>query len=241
MSIVGETKYESVITEGEFETRISEKSHATTGSQVTLGAQIKSDLTMDNFSTPLSISARAKYERARTSDSQTTTLTKPEIFEVQAVPHGWRVGHKDYGDPSKSSRFLDGRYFDRYVPEFPYTCEFEFLGAQTAGRIVFLVTVRDGLRVHKDDGEVLSRDQISQSILAMQDRIAALRVERYLDNTRTIGGEIDTERPILVAAYEVEKAVEVYDPLRGQADYQNHTTNEVDIDVIYQHIPKRPE
>jgi hypothetical protein len=207
IGIVGESKYESVISDGKFEIRTSEKAHAQAKSQHALGLDIKAVLKPTHAEGSLGAKAGASLSRQTTRTIDTTTTARPDIYEVRAVPNGWRVGHLEYGDPNKISSCLDGRYFHRPVAGYPHTCEAEFKDGYDRGLLTFTVTVRDGLHVERTGGGIASGAEVAKAAVAMRDRIAALRLERHLRSSDD-EGRADGEMPIATVTCEVVRAVD---------------------------------
>lgn len=107
-----------------------------------------------------------------------TIVASQDLYEIEAVPGGWRVGDKVYGDPRKRDGCLDGQYFARTIENRPHTCTVEFLPGSSTGSIRFEVSVRDGLRVDRIDETSFGISDQEAAIEAMRDRLAALCIER---------------------------------------------------------------
>ena len=208
INIIADSKYESAITEGEFNTRTLEKARALNESRFAVGAGVTAVLKSKQATASLTARAAAKFARERHRMIEATTTMMPEIYEVRAVPSGWRIGDPEYGDPTKSSTLLDGRYFDRSVPGFPCTCEAEFLEGRQRGILTFAVTVRDGIHVERMDGEIATNDEAAKAIANMRDSIAAIRLERHLGWSDGVGGAADDEMPVATVICEVVQAAE---------------------------------
>jgi hypothetical protein len=148
----GDSKYQSAIVEGKFETHTAEKLRAVVGSRLSAGLGGKTSLKPADADTSLKLHSNAAFASQRNRTLEATTTAIPAVYEVQPVPCGWRVGHTELGDPSKPSGCLDGRYFDRQVAGFPHTCEAEFREGQDRGTLTFTVTVRDGIHVERIAG-----------------------------------------------------------------------------------------
>jgi hypothetical protein len=207
IDIIGESKYESAISDGKFEIRTSEKAHALAKSQHALGLDLKAVLQPTHAEGSLGAKAGASLSRQTTRTINTTTTARPDIYEVRAVPNGWRVGHLEYGDPNKISSCLDGRYFHRAVAGYPHTCEAEFKEGYDHGLLTFTVTVRDGLHVERTGGGIASGSEVARAAAAMRDRIAALRLERHLRSSDH-EGRADEEMPIATVTCEVVRAAD---------------------------------
>jgi hypothetical protein len=208
IEIVGESKYESAILAGTYETCTSRKSLTTKTSGVSAGLGGKATLKPAEANASLGIHGGADFAGKQQFNIESTTTTKPDIYEVQAVPNGWRIGHSDYGDPNKLLGCLDGRYFDRPVPGIPQTCEAEFHEGQNRGELTFTVTVRDGIHVEQVGNGNASRDEKAEAFTLMRNKIAALRIERHLDQISDGKGLVDGELPIALVKCEVVRAVE---------------------------------
>lgn len=206
IAIIAESKYESAIVEGRFQAGISGKSRIE--SKTHLGGKIGAGAKIKQADAQASLDAHfiAMAAREQNHSVETTTRMIPEIFEVQAVPNGWRVGHPDWGDPSKPSQCLGGRYFDRAIAGHPHTCAAEFLLDHKRGTLTFTVSVRDGLHVARLDGGNVGRDEEHRAVAAMRDRMAALRLERHLSQASP--GEMDGEIPIYTCTYEVVRGAD---------------------------------
>jgi hypothetical protein len=204
--LVPDSKYQWAITEGEFETNLAAKSRAVAKSH--LGARAGAQATLNSLSVAkLAVHASAGFSGERDRTIETTTKAKPAIYEVMAVPNGWRIGDPEYGDPSKASQCLDGRYFEDH-PNFPQTCEAEFLEGNARGILTFTVTVRDGVHVQRIDGGTASSDEKNEAEMAMRDRIAAIRLEHYLGKANGNKCKGDDEIPIAAAICEVVRAAD---------------------------------
>jgi hypothetical protein len=180
INVIAGTKYESAITEGEFTTRTLAKDRGLNESQLTVGVGGTAGVKPAQAVASLTARAGASFVRKQRRIVDATTTTTPEIYEVRAVPNGWRIGEPEYGDPTKPSSFLIGRYFDHDVSGCPHTCEAEFLEGRERGILTFVVTVRDGIHVERVGGGTASADEGAKAIATMRDGIAALRLERHL-------------------------------------------------------------
>lgn len=109
-----------------------------------------------------------------------TITASQDLYEVEAVPGGWRVGDRTHGDPLKRDGCLDGPYFGRAVEGRSHSCMVEFQPGCTVGTIDFAVTTRDGLHVETVDGEPVSRTHREAGIAAMRDRLAAICIEQAI-------------------------------------------------------------
>jgi hypothetical protein len=207
IDIVGESKYENAISDGKFNVKTLKKAHTQAKSQHGLGVDLKTVLKPTHAEGSFDAKAGASLSRQTSRTIDTTTTAKPDIYEVRAVPNGWRVGHLEYGDPNKISGCLDGRYFHRAVAGYPYTCEAEFKEGHDRGLLTFTVTVRDGLHVERLSGGIASGTEVAQASAAMRDRIAALRLERHLRSPDS-KGRADEEMPIASVTCEVVRAVD---------------------------------
>jgi hypothetical protein len=202
INIIADSKYESAITEGEFNTRTSEKARALNESRLAVGAGGTVGLKSRQATASLTARAAATFVRESHRTIEATTTTMPEIYEVRAVPSGWRIGDPDYGDPTKPSSLLDGRYFDQDVSGFPHTCDAEFLQGRERGFLTFAVTVRDGIHVERIGGGVANRSEEGKAVATMRDGIAALRLERHLRWSNNIGSTSDDEMPVATVTCE---------------------------------------
>ena len=128
-------------------------------------------------------SAKASYRVGSAWQGSTsierTIVASQDLYEIEAVPGGWRVGDRTYGDPRKRDGCLDGQYFARRIEDHPHTCTVEFVPGALAGSVRFEVSVRDGLRVDRVDEASFTVSDQEAAIEAMRDRLAALCIERY--------------------------------------------------------------
>jgi hypothetical protein len=205
IDIIGDSKYESPIAEGKFEFRTFEKSHALTRSQRNLGLRAEAALKPAGAGAALGAHANAALSRQATRTIEATSAGQPDIYEVRAVPNGWRIGHPEFGDPNELSYCLDGRYFHRPIFGCPQTCEAEFREGRERGKLTFAVTVRDGLHVERIGGGVASETEKDRAEAAMRDRIAAIRLERHLGRSES---RPDGEMPIAAVTCEVVRAAD---------------------------------
>ena len=205
VKIVGDSKYESAIQIGKYEAHRSEKSQAVQklGMQAWLAGKITSNLTFD---TSAGGHVKAGFDRYQNKVTEIDVLATPDIYDVKAMPNGWRVGDPKHGDPLQTFGFLDGRYFDRSNPNFPHTCEAEFVGEASSGQLTFTVTVRDGLHVERVDGRNSSGEEKAAAEMEMRDKIAALRVERELTKDEQVRSE--GELPLMTVRCDVVRGVE---------------------------------
>ncbi len=128
-----------------------------------------------------SLSAEAGFRSASQWQGRVTTerviAATRDIYEVEAVPGGWRIGDKVFGDPVKDGGLLDGPYFARKVEGHPHSCMVQFPRGTSDGAILLDVTTRDGLRVEREDGTGAPLSERESAVLAMKDRMAALCIE----------------------------------------------------------------
>jgi hypothetical protein len=116
-----------------------------------------------------------------------TIAASQDIYDVEAVPGGWRVGDRSYGDPLKRDGCLDGPYFTRPVEAYAHSCIGEFLPHNDKGTIRFDVTTHDGIQIETLDGETPSITDKNTATAAMRAKLAAICVERALaDNDELI-------------------------------------------------------
>lgn len=207
VEIISDSKYRCVTIEGKFDLLTSEKSSALTQSQhgVRLGARL--GLKQTEVGASVDAQANAAFARQATRRIEATTTSQPDIYEVEAVPNGWRIGHRAYGDPNKLWQCLDGRYFRRPVPGYDQTCLVEFRRGCKRATLTFVVTVRDGLHVERMDGGAVSKGEATKAESAMRDRIAAIRLERHLGMPDD-EGSADEEIPIATVNCEIECAAD---------------------------------
>ncbi|MDJ0276311.1 hypothetical protein QLH51_05800 [Sphingomonas sp. 2R-10] len=114
-----------------------------------------------------------------------TITASQDLYEVEAVPGGWRVGDRTHGDPLKRDGCLDGQYFARVIEGRPHGCEVEFLPGCATGTIDFAVTTRDGLSVEAIGGEQAAQTERDAAIATMRDRLAAICIERAATDSMT--------------------------------------------------------
>jgi hypothetical protein len=218
LRIVPETKYESVIAFGDLKVRNLTK--AESARKTRLGGRFggKMILDSDNARVALNVGAAASSDARDNRREDTVVDLQPDIFEIQAVPNGWRVGHPQYGDPYELSGCLVGRYFDRPVPGMPQTCEAEFVEGHDTGRLTFMVTVRDGIHVERVDGIPVNPNTAELAKARMRDRIAELRIERYLRTAESEVLRADSEMPIAIVSYDVSRGDDrlIDDPPRSE-------------------------
>lgn len=107
-----------------------------------------------------------------------TITASQDLYEVEAVPGGWRIGDRSHGDPLKRDGCLDGQYFARAVEGRPHSCMVEFLPECPTGTIDFAVTTRDGLFVESLYGETIARSDRDLATAGMRDRLAAICIEQ---------------------------------------------------------------
>jgi hypothetical protein len=176
MRIDPDSKYESAILEGKFEIRTYDKSYALKTSELAAGLSGRAAVTSQGPNASVGIRASRAFSRQHKNSSETLATKRLDIYEVQAVPDGWRIGHPEYGDPRKAAGCLEGRYFHRPVSGLAQTCEVQFEEGQNHGELTFVVTVRDGLLVERVDGSSTSRTDSDRATMMMRNRIAALEV-----------------------------------------------------------------
>jgi hypothetical protein len=208
IKIVFDSMYERAIVEGKFGTSARDTSTGVTNS--TAGAELggKVDVTPATAAGSIGagISARFRREQKRTTEHTTTMI--PDIYEVRAVPGGWRIGDPEYGDPTGPSHCLDGPYLNQPVPEFPHTCEAEFLDGQERGTMTFEVTVRGGLYVERESGGMANRTDEERAVAKMRDSIAALRLERHLATSNASESRTNDEMVLATTTCEFLRAAD---------------------------------
>jgi hypothetical protein len=186
VSIAAASKYRSAIEIGAYSEKqaASDRSAATRERTGALGAG-------GTLSVKPSASADASYRiGSRWQGSATverTIAASQDIYDVEAVPGGWRVGDRSYGDPLKRDGCLDGPYFTRPVEAYAHSCIGEFLPHNDKGTIRFDVTTHDGIQIETLDGETPSITDKNTATAAMRAKLAAICVERALaDNDELI-------------------------------------------------------
>ncbi len=240
IDVIASSKYESTIVEGKFSTRASEKARTLKGSKLAAGVGSEAVLSLSKITASLDIRGNAKLASEKNISFEAATMATPEILEVRAVPNGWRTGHPDYGDPTKPSRCLEGRYFDRIVPEFPYSCEAEFLKGENRGELVFSVMVRDGIRVERADGNDAGTNERVTAVAAMRDRIAAIRLERHLATHDSNLPRADDEVPLAVVTCEAVRATDDNDSASNSSPSDSAVLPSAIITPPFRRTRKRP-
>ena len=207
IEISPESKYQSMILEGKFQTHMSETLH--TASRRNFGAKLggSAGLKHTGVDASLEVGGHAGFAKGHDRTFEVTKTKTPDVYEVRAVPNGWRVGDAGYGDPNQPSSCLDGRYFDRPVPGVSHTCQASFLDGRDRGALTFTVTVRrGGLDVQRIGGGGGGGQQEAAAVNAMRDQIAALRLERSLHSVGSAKEQDDEELPIETVICQVMRA-----------------------------------
>lgn len=177
VSIPADSKYRSAVEIGAY----SEKQ--ATSDRAATTADRSSRLDLAGKLGPTSTASLAGSYRVGSSwqghaSVERTITASQDLYEVEAVPGGWRVGDRIHGDPLKRDGCLDGQYFARPVDGRPHACVVEFQPGCDIGSIDFAVTTRDGLHVEAIDGELASRSERELAIAGMRDRLAAICIEQ---------------------------------------------------------------
>lgn len=107
-----------------------------------------------------------------------TVNLSQDVYQVQAVPRGWRIGDLVHGDPVKHGGFLNGPYFAKTELSHRNTCTAEFHTGSRIGHITFDVTTRDGIHVERLIGATYKSD-VEAAVAAMRDKLAAICIERH--------------------------------------------------------------
>lgn len=106
--------------------------------------------------------------------------SRKEVYEIEAIPGGWRVGDRVRGDPRKPEGCLYGPYFQTSVDGKLHTCTVTFDDPLDTAMLTFSVTVRDGFLIDRQ-GAVASGADLDRGISLMKDKLAAIRLERAIE------------------------------------------------------------
>lgn len=177
VNIPTSSKYRSAVEIGTYSDRLksSDTSASTRDVSGTAALGAKAGIKENSLSAESGFRAASQWQGKITTE-RVIAATR-DIYEVEAVPGGWRIGDKVFGDPVKESGLLDGPYFARKVDGHPHTCTVHFPRGTGEGTILFDVTTRDGLRVEREDGSGATLSERESAVLNMKDRLAALCIE----------------------------------------------------------------
>jgi hypothetical protein len=191
--IVADTKYQCPVTDGHYQSKTTKRSTEQRRSRTGGGLSAKASVRAPERNASLGAHGAIDAARDVTKEQETSVTFQPDLFEVQAVPNGWRIGHPELGDPTKLDGCLDGRYFHRPADGFPQTCEAEFHEGLTSGSIAFLVTLRDGFEVEKINGGPVTNSEKVSAVALMRNKLAAIRIERHLTHGSDDAARADDE------------------------------------------------
>jgi hypothetical protein len=208
IQILSSSKYQFRITEAKYELTKSEQLTESRRRGRGGNTSASASLTRGGISGSLKADANLSGSNEANRKLDFSTLAQPELFEVQAVPNGWRIGHPALGDPNKIDNCLDGQYFRRSADRYPQTCEAEFLSGCKSGRITFLVTIRDGLHLTLEDGNHCNESTAKDGKLAMREKLAAIRLERYLSSSNKDSLHLDDEVPLAIVTCNITQATD---------------------------------
>ncbi len=181
VSVIADSKYRSALEFGSFSEETAASSSDSRGKGGAVAASIGAGTGLSsNFALGAGAQVRAGAGSSSSANRETTIRVTRDLYEIEAIPSGWRVGDRKHGDPIKRGGCLDGQYFGRPVEDRANTCWVEFNSGIDAGRIRFEVVVRDGLRVERMDRVGMDEEERGLARSAMRDRIAAIRLERGL-------------------------------------------------------------
>jgi hypothetical protein len=176
--VVPDTKYRNPVEVGKYQesAKAHGKSERESGASGDVYVQV--DLKLASPAAKFGVKGKANYSQSDSERAEREVLVVKDLYEVETIPSGWRVGDRVLGDPLKRGGYLDGPYFRNPVDAHPNTCEIEFSGDAKSGSLTFTVSAYDGIRVERVDGLTVSDEQADLAERRMRDRLAAIRVER---------------------------------------------------------------
>ncbi|GGB67593.1 hypothetical protein GCM10010833_23440 [Blastomonas aquatica] len=202
--MIAETKYRSPIEVGKYTESTSENEKAKRESSVSANSTLKTGATLSRpiFSVQGQVEADEDWH-GNNSTERAIKVTK-DLYEVEAIPNGWRVGDRQLGDPLKRGALLSGPYFGRPQPDYDYTCWVEFADQADAGSLTVVVAVHDGLQVERLDGHMATDNDLDAAERAMRDKLAAIRIERDKAGAGTIS-DAQGEMPLYIVVCRCER------------------------------------
>lgn len=182
VSITAASKYRSAIEVGTYSEKeaASERSGSTSDRAINVGAGVSAGL---KSKASIDGTYRVGSRWQGSSTVERTIAASQDIYEVEAVPGGWRIGDKSHGDPLKRDGCLDGPYFSRPVEGRGHSCDATFLPDSSHGSIRFDVTAHDGLYVDVVTAETTLISERDVAISAMRNRLAAICIEQANSET----------------------------------------------------------
>lgn len=200
--IVADTKYRSPIEIGKYNETSAETDKVTRQAAFGLGGSAEAGLSPKGAKAGANASGSARWNQGGFRQAEKKILAVQDLYEVEAIPNGWRVGDPVLGDPLKRGNCLDGPYFGRPSAAHRHTCEIEFEPGSNVGSLRFAVTVRDGIRVERRGGEEAPRNERVLAEEKMRERLAGIRAEREFASRH---GSKDNELLLFSASCRCEK------------------------------------